>query len=107
MNIALATLLFIAVAITSTSGTSTLNCAKMECSPDTCPKWQCSCGSYKDMCNCCDICYKCPGEECNVWILNLCTEGHECVLQDPEKAFEVGGVGHCKPINATDASETC
>ncbi|XP_065308063.2 8.6 kDa transglutaminase substrate-like [Dermacentor albipictus] len=106
MNAALVALLFVAVAITSTSATTLPDCTKFTCNPDTCPQRQCACGTYKDACGCCDVCYKCPGAECNLWILDACTNDHKCVLEDPAKPFEIGGVGHCTPTNATDASHT-
>ncbi|KAH6942345.1 hypothetical protein HPB50_003931 [Hyalomma asiaticum] len=106
MNVALVGLIFVVAAITSTSGTSLPNCAAITCNPDTCPQWQCTCGTYKDTCGCCDICYKCPGDLCNSWILDVCAEGHRCVLEDPSKRFEHGGQGRCRPENSTDTSHT-
>ncbi|KAH7942941.1 hypothetical protein HPB52_002716 [Rhipicephalus sanguineus] len=83
----------------SYSATQLPDCSSFTCTPDICGQSQCPCGTYKDHCDCCDICYKCPGAECNLWILDVCTENHQCVLEDPDKPFAVGGVGHCTPIN--------
>ncbi|XP_037523344.1 8.6 kDa transglutaminase substrate-like [Rhipicephalus sanguineus] len=104
MNVALVTLLFSAVAITSSSGTSLLSCSSFTCTPDYCEQRQCPCGSYKDHCGCCDLCYQCPGDQCNPWLLIICSENHECVRDDPGMPFEMGAIGHCAPINATEAS---
>uniref|UniRef100_A0A224Z3M7 Metastriate insulin growth factor binding protein n=1 Tax=Rhipicephalus zambeziensis TaxID=60191 RepID=A0A224Z3M7_9ACAR len=106
MNIALVALLLVAVTVTGSSGTTLPDCSRITCDPDTCPQLECACGTYKDTCGCCDICYKCPGAECNLWILDVCTENHKCILEDPDKPFEFGGVGHCTLVNATEASHT-
>ncbi|KAH7942942.1 8.6 kDa transglutaminase substrate [Rhipicephalus sanguineus] len=106
MNAAFTALLFVAVVIASSSATSPPNCAAVTCNPDVCPPKQCACGTYKDQCGCCDICYKCPGDQCNSWILDRCTEGHRCVLEDPSKRFEFGGQGRCTPEDSTGTSQT-
>ncbi|KAH7950416.1 hypothetical protein HPB49_023832 [Dermacentor silvarum] len=106
MNAALIALLFVAVAILSVSATSPLNCAAVTCTPGSCRPVECACGTYKDQCGCCDICYKCPGEQCNLWILNRCTEGHRCILEDPSRRFEQGGQGRCTPEDNTETSHT-
>ncbi|KAL1438465.1 hypothetical protein MTO96_048077 [Rhipicephalus appendiculatus] len=66
MNVALVALLLSAVAITSSSGTTLINCASFTCTPDRCSEPQCPCGTYKDHCGCCDLCYTCPGAQCNL-----------------------------------------
>ncbi|KAH7950417.1 hypothetical protein HPB49_023833 [Dermacentor silvarum] len=106
MNAALVALLLIAVAIVSVSANQPLNCISATCTPDTCRPVECACGMYKDDCRCCDICYKCPGDQCNPWILDQCTEGHQCILDDPSKGIEHGGLGRCTPENNTATSHT-
>uniref|UniRef100_A0A224Z434 Metastriate insulin growth factor binding protein n=1 Tax=Rhipicephalus zambeziensis TaxID=60191 RepID=A0A224Z434_9ACAR len=106
MNVALVALLLSAVAITSSSATTLINCASFTCTPDRCSEPQCPCGTYKDHCGCCDLCYTCPGAQCNLWLLDVCTQNHKCVLEDPDKPFEIGGMGHCTLINATETSHT-
>ncbi|XP_065308042.2 8.6 kDa transglutaminase substrate-like [Dermacentor albipictus] len=106
MKAALVALLFIAVAALSVTATSIPNCAAVTCTAESCQPVECACGTYKDHCGCCDICYKCPGDQCNSWILDRCTEGHRCVLEDPSKRFELGGKGHCTPEGNTETSQT-
>uniref|UniRef100_A0A4Q8K1A0 U65-Liphistoxin-Lth1a_1 n=2 Tax=Liphistius TaxID=62150 RepID=A0A4Q8K1A0_9ARAC len=38
----------------------------------------CKCNSFKDECNCCDRCYKCPGEPCSPATWQICGEGTTC-----------------------------
>ncbi|XP_035204988.1 8.6 kDa transglutaminase substrate-like [Stegodyphus dumicola] len=48
------------------------------CDESTCKKEDCKCGSYLDECNCCSICYKCPGEECYIFKGDACAIGSQC-----------------------------
>ncbi|XP_077527687.1 uncharacterized protein LOC144139079 [Haemaphysalis longicornis] len=101
MKLALASLFFVVIAVLSVSATSPLDCSSYTCAEADCKEQTCACGTYKDECGCCDICYKCPDEACNTWQQDVCINGHTCVLEDPEDRFEFGAVGHCKPGNAT------
>ncbi|KAH6942343.1 hypothetical protein HPB50_003929 [Hyalomma asiaticum] len=83
------------------SGTSPANCAAVTCDPATCQDVQCTCGSYKDQCGCCDVCYKCHNEVCSSLTPDPCTEGYHCVLDRPDERFDVGTTGHCKHRNET------
>ncbi|KAH7942940.1 8.6 kDa transglutaminase substrate [Rhipicephalus sanguineus] len=104
MNAAFITVLFIASFVFKVSSTLPPNCAEVTCNRDSCSQFDCSCGTYKDLCGCCDLCHKCPDEQCNSYFFDLCSSGHECVLDNPSTRFEHGGVGHCKPRNATTNS---
>ena len=42
----------------------------------------CTYGVTKDVCNCCDACYKGPGEECGGYS-GKCTNGTSCVVSVP------------------------
>ncbi|XP_049523363.1 uncharacterized protein LOC119452938 isoform X1 [Dermacentor silvarum] len=75
MKAALIALLFVAVTILIVSATQPLNCAAVTCSPGSCGHVECACGMHKDECGCCDICYKCPGDQCHSWILDQCATG--------------------------------
>ncbi|KAL1438461.1 hypothetical protein MTO96_048074 [Rhipicephalus appendiculatus] len=105
MKVALVFTLFIAVAVISVSGTSQPNCAAVTCDPATCQVVHCECGSYKDYCGCCDFCHKCPGEECTRLFNDPCTEGHHCVLDNPDERFNTGGRGHCRSLNETSTEQ--
>uniref|UniRef100_A0A6M2E224 Putative metastriate insulin growth factor binding protein n=1 Tax=Amblyomma tuberculatum TaxID=48802 RepID=A0A6M2E224_9ACAR len=103
MKIVAVLAVIVAVAVVSAWAASPPNCAGVKCDPSTCPVVQCSCGSRKDYCGCCDYCYKCPGEECRRLFRNPCSVGYHCVLDDPEKRILPGGRGHCKPRPAAAA----
>ncbi|XP_049523372.1 8.6 kDa transglutaminase substrate isoform X10 [Dermacentor silvarum] len=104
MNATLVALLVITVAIVSVSATSPQNCASVTCNPHICRRVECGCGRYSDECGCCDLCYKCPGDPCNSWFLDRCTEGHRCILQEPSEHFDYGGQGRCTPEDNTHTS---
>ncbi|XP_077490276.1 uncharacterized protein LOC144101116 [Amblyomma americanum] len=106
MKAALVSLLFIAVVVFSASATLLPDCSRVTCNPDTCPDVNCACGSHKVFCGCCDMCDKCPEEQCNTYFLERCSSGYECVLDDPNTHFETGGVAHCKPKPATEEAHT-
>ncbi|KAH7942943.1 single insulin-like growth factor-binding domain protein-2 [Rhipicephalus sanguineus] len=101
MKVVLVLALFVAVAVISASGTSPPNCEGVTCDPATCEVFQCTCGSYKGSCGCCDFCFKCPGDECTKLFNDPCTEGHHCVLDNPNEHFNTGGKGHCRSVNET------
>ncbi|XP_054724530.1 8.6 kDa transglutaminase substrate-like [Uloborus diversus] len=49
------------------------------CDTSRCPATgPCSCGTYKDYCNCCSFCLKCPGEECSIIASEKCAENYAC-----------------------------
>ncbi|CAL1266942.1 unnamed protein product [Larinioides sclopetarius] len=52
---------------------------------DPCPQMNCKCGTYRDSCNCCDLCRKCAGENCMVIAGELCEEGYTC--GDPNRSL--------------------
>ncbi|KAL1438464.1 hypothetical protein MTO96_048076 [Rhipicephalus appendiculatus] len=97
MKVALVSIFLVATALASMSPKSHPHCAGLVCDPSTCEVLECSCGTYKGYCGCCDYCHVCPNEECNSMFRDHCSEGHHCVLDNPERSFENGGTGHCKP----------
>ncbi|XP_077526648.1 uncharacterized protein LOC144138311 [Haemaphysalis longicornis] len=104
MNVFTVILLMVGIAIVGVSATSLPDCSSYTCADVNCAQPQCLCGSYKDHCGCCDICFKCANDPCNRWILNRCEEGYKCVLDDPSTSFATGGIGHCiLDLNTTAA----
>uniref|UniRef100_A0A482ZFR7 U14-Austrotoxin-Ht1a_1 n=1 Tax=Hickmania troglodytes TaxID=489260 RepID=A0A482ZFR7_9ARAC len=56
------------------AATDPMDCEK--CDPDLCaPTGDCKCESYLDECGCCEICYRCPGEECSHIARDKCYGG--------------------------------
>ncbi|XP_035220091.1 8.6 kDa transglutaminase substrate-like [Stegodyphus dumicola] len=49
-----------------------------ECDQSTCKKVSCKCGAFEDECNCCSICYKCPGEVCSTLQGDACAGSTKC-----------------------------
>ncbi|KAH7942944.1 hypothetical protein HPB52_002719 [Rhipicephalus sanguineus] len=47
---------------------------------------------------------ECPGEPYRNLFSDPCVDGYRCTLDNPEESFEIGGTGHCVPLNerATD-----
>ncbi|XP_049523380.1 8.6 kDa transglutaminase substrate-like [Dermacentor silvarum] len=101
MKVTLVFILFIAIAVFSVSGTPPPHCAAGTCNPEACEAVNCSCGTYKDQCECCDLCHKCPDEECTTQPPDPCTEGYHCTLDDLDQRMETGGTRHCRPHNET------
>ncbi|XP_077526657.1 uncharacterized protein LOC144138314 [Haemaphysalis longicornis] len=99
MNAFTVILLAVAIAIIGVSATSVPYCDTFPCSEVACPRpWPaCACGTYKGICGCCDICYKCANETCNSLSKEVCEENYQCTLDNPEENFATGGVGHCRP----------
>ncbi|XP_077489296.1 8.6 kDa transglutaminase substrate-like isoform X1 [Amblyomma americanum] len=89
----------LSVAVASVWAYSMPNCSQVKCDPGTCPEKQCSCGTYKDFCGCCDICYKCPGEECILPFNEVCSEGYECAV---DNQGSVDFKGQCRPQPAAE-----
>uniref|UniRef100_A0A0C9RW50 Putative insulin-like growth factor binding protein-related protein 6 long n=1 Tax=Amblyomma americanum TaxID=6943 RepID=A0A0C9RW50_AMBAM len=106
MKITLVFVVIAAVAVVSVRATSPPNCAAVTCDPSTCPAAECTCGSHKDYCGCCDYCDTCPNEECTRLFRDPCSEGHHCVLDNPEERFETGGKGHCRPRPDAEAGHS-
>ena len=46
---------------------------------------QCDYGLVKDVCNCCDVCAKGPGESCggHFAVEGFCADGYDCMVQVP------------------------
>ncbi|CAL4160774.1 unnamed protein product, partial [Meganyctiphanes norvegica] len=66
--------------ITGSYGLSCLPCTQVKCRPPE----NCSYGTVKHPCGCCDECAKGPGEECGgPWgIGGQCSKGHYCLVDD-------------------------
>ncbi|XP_037278321.2 venom protein 302-like [Rhipicephalus microplus] len=77
------------------SATSVPNCQNVNCAEARCQPADCTCGSYKDACGCCDICYKCPGDVCTPLFQERCSGDKICELDEPGTFF-FGGKGKCK-----------
>lgn len=101
MNACVLAILLTAMVIVSVSTTTIPGCSTYSCDHAGCRDVECTCGSYKGRCGCCDICYKCPGEACNSWSQDFCTDGYRCVLDHPSDLFETGGMGRCVPRSNT------
>ncbi|CAL1266940.1 unnamed protein product [Larinioides sclopetarius] len=67
---------FLFVLIPNVECTSQPNC-KTACK-DPCVDQDCKCGTYKDDCDCCDICKKCAGENCIRLANEQCEDGYTC-----------------------------
>uniref|UniRef100_A0A023GC25 Putative secreted protein n=1 Tax=Amblyomma triste TaxID=251400 RepID=A0A023GC25_AMBTT len=103
MKLAVIFMVVLSVAVVGVWATSQPICAANACDQATCQAVECSCGTHKDYCGCCDFCNKCPNEECTMIYDDPCTEGHHCVLDNPQESFATGGKGHCRPESATVA----
>ncbi|XP_049523376.1 uncharacterized protein LOC125945541 [Dermacentor silvarum] len=101
MKVTLVFMLFIAIAVFSVSGTSLPHCAAVTCNPEACEAVTCTCGTYKDQCECCDHCHKCPNEVCTSLPRDPCTDGYHCTLDVADQHFATGSTGHCRPHNET------
>uniref|UniRef100_A0A023GBZ7 Putative secreted protein n=1 Tax=Amblyomma triste TaxID=251400 RepID=A0A023GBZ7_AMBTT len=94
MKAALLLLVVLAVAVIGTLATSAPNCAA-GCDQSKCPSAaSCKCGTFKDACNCCDVCYKCPGESCVPVFQDKCSGKNTCQLE-PGAAILTGATGIC------------
>ncbi|KAL3256036.1 hypothetical protein MRX96_017242 [Rhipicephalus microplus] len=95
MKAALCLLVVFTIAVIGTLATSQPNCAASPCDPSKCPNTaSCKCGTYKDACNCCDVCYKCPGEACVPVFQDKCAGKTTCQLE-PGAAILTGATGIC------------
>ncbi|XP_077484627.1 8.6 kDa transglutaminase substrate-like [Amblyomma americanum] len=97
MRTALLFVLVVLVVSACVDATSPPNCQNVKCSETKCGPVQCSCGSYKDACGCCDFCFKCPGDVCTPLFQERCSDGHTCLLDQPG-SVHFGGKGKCKPL---------
>ncbi|GBN16031.1 hypothetical protein AVEN_57794-1 [Araneus ventricosus] len=71
---------FLSVLISNVECTSPPNCANA--CKDPCADVDCKCGTYKDGCNCCDICKKCAGDKCVRLANEQCEDGYTCGKPD-------------------------
>ncbi|KAL1418842.1 hypothetical protein MTO96_005543 [Rhipicephalus appendiculatus] len=94
------TLLFVIAVATCVSATSEPNCESVNCSEVECEPTDCTCGSRKGSCDCCDVCYKCPGDVCIPLFQEICSSGYTCDLDSPI-AYFFGGAGECKPSSSS------
>ncbi|KFM58514.1 hypothetical protein X975_26526, partial [Stegodyphus mimosarum] len=80
----------------SVEGRSPMQCPD-SCDTGTCQEVSCNCGSYKDECHCCDICYKCEGEVCSIVEADACVKGTTCTHPPGSSAADIyNNPGICK-----------
>ncbi|GFR06900.1 uncharacterized protein TNCT_126571 [Trichonephila clavata] len=76
------TLTLLIVLFVNVESTSPRMCPET-CYP--CETTNCECGTYKDECNCCDLCMKCKGSSCIVLQGDVCEDGYTC--GDPNRSY--------------------
>ncbi|XP_077525761.1 8.6 kDa transglutaminase substrate-like [Haemaphysalis longicornis] len=95
MKAALLLLVTLMVATIGALATSPLKCDIATCDQSKCPSTaNCKCGTYKDGCDCCTVCYKCPGEACVPLFQDKCAGKTTCQLE-PGAAILTGATGVC------------
>lgn len=82
--------------VSSIKATSMPDCSQ-GCNPKYCPELpECKCGLYKDYCECCSFCQKCPGEECILVANEKCANGTVCRPRPGAVGLErINGPGWC------------
>ncbi|XP_076310389.1 8.6 kDa transglutaminase substrate-like [Tachypleus tridentatus] len=62
------------------------------CDPQQCPPLNpnpCPCGTYKGMCDCCEFCYACRGQECNKVGNQRCEGNQICQIPDGYSIYHI------------------
>uniref|UniRef100_A0A4D5RQ07 Putative insulin growth factor binding protein n=1 Tax=Ixodes scapularis TaxID=6945 RepID=A0A4D5RQ07_IXOSC len=103
MRVALLLLLVAAVSIIGVQSTSPPICTNVKCADQHCNPVSCTCGSYKGSCGCCDVCYKCANTPCIILHQDICEDGYECKLNDPDANIFQGAEGTCVASPSTAA----
>ncbi|GFU45762.1 uncharacterized protein NPIL_184591 [Nephila pilipes] len=83
------------VLIVNVESTSPVMCPE-KCYP--CEPVNCDCGTYKDQCNCCDICMKCRNAPCSVLEGNVCEEGYTCGDPTRDYMVQMNSPATCIPV---------
>ncbi|KAG8197677.1 hypothetical protein JTE90_001602 [Oedothorax gibbosus] len=82
---------------------SPVKCAS-QCNTAGCPAVDCSCGTYKDECNCCDHCLTCADSTCSPLAGDVCVEGYTCAHPVGTEYMErMNGDGKCVPSHTVNA----
>ncbi|CAN7976328.1 unnamed protein product [Ixodes persulcatus] len=94
MKLVLLLLVLVTFAAIGAFATSPVKCDSSKCDAAACKKPDCKCGTHKDACDCCEVCYKCPGEQCVPLFQDKCSGSNHCELE-AGAAIITGARGIC------------